>query len=61
MPLGGNSEICDKFNPGFNPLRYHHNRLHTPFAQLVFLTGFPGSLGDYHYCDGLFHHDDDDV
>ena len=61
MPLGGKSEICVKFNPGFNPFRNRHNRPHSPFAQLVFLTGFPGFLGDYHHFAGCSYHHDDNV
>ena len=61
MPLGVKPEIYVKFNPGFNLFINFHNRTHTPFAQRVFITGFPVSLGDYHHCDGCYHHDDDNV
>ena len=61
VPLGDQYDICVKFNPGFIPFRSCHNRPHTPFVQLVFLTSFPGFIVDYHNFDGCSYHHDDDV
>ena len=60
-PLGGKSDICVKFNPGFNPFRNFHNRPHTCFVPLIFLTGLHGSLGEYHHYYGCSHSHDDGV
>ena len=61
MPPRVKSDICAKLNPGFNLFINFHNRPHTPFLQLIFLTGLPGSLGEYHHYDGFSHNHDDDV
>ena len=46
VPPRGKSEICFKFNPGFNPFRNFHNRPHAPFLQLIYITGISGPLRD---------------
>ena len=61
MLTRGKSDICVKFSYRFNPFRNVHNRPHTSFPQLIYLTGLPSYLGDNHHFVGCSHHDDDDV